>query len=212
MQGATIRISKKTPNVPKKLAASPGVSMQMILERTIENYRRQPFLEQVNERYTKLKQNPADWQAFTADVLDSQTIAHGLPEGENWDEAGEVQSRQNQVRPCTTPAGGKIGLADFPPTRGCEHKGKRPVLIISDDIFSQGPAELVIVLPITSKKKSIPSHFPIPPPEGGLKIPGYVTCEAIRSISKDRLPNRFGNVSQQSLAEIENRIRILLGL
>jgi len=38
-------------------------------------------------------------------------------------------------------------LADLDPTRGHEQAGRRPVLVVSDDIFNRGPADLVIILP-----------------------------------------------------------------
>jgi len=110
------------------------------------------------------------------------------------------------------PSRGDIWLADLNPTRGHEQKGKRPVLIISENAFNRGPAELVIVLPVTSTYRGIPSHVPIEPPGGGLKIVSFVLCEAVRSISKERLLNRLGTVNVSTLAEIEDRLRILMGL
>jgi len=44
------------------------------------------------------------------------------------------------------PRRGEVWLADLGPTRGHEQAGRRPVLIISDDIFNRGPADLVEVL------------------------------------------------------------------
>lgn len=67
------------------------------------------------------------------------------------------------------PARGDIWLADLNPTRGREQRGHRPVLVISEDIFNQGPAELAIVIPLTSTDRKIPSHVSVIPPEGGLK-------------------------------------------
>ncbi len=110
------------------------------------------------------------------------------------------------------PSRGDIWLADLNPTRGREQKGRRPVLIISEDIFNRGPAELVIILPVTSTHRGIPSHVPIKPPEGGLKTGSFVLCEAVRSISKNRLLYRLGTVNVSTLAEIEDRLRILMGL
>jgi mRNA interferase MazF len=46
---------------------------------------------------------------------------------------------------------GEIWLADLNPSRGHEQAGKRPCLIISVNMFNQGAAGLVVVLPITSK-------------------------------------------------------------
>ena len=80
------------------------------------------------------------------------------------------------------------------------------------DEFNHGPAELVVVVPITSRAKGIPFHVPIEPPEGGLKSKSFMKCEDLRSVSRERLVRRFGKVSQRSIAEVEFRLKILLGL
>jgi mRNA interferase MazF len=110
------------------------------------------------------------------------------------------------------PSRGEIWLADLNPTRGREQAGRRPVLIRSEDIFNRGPADLVIVLPLTSKRRGVPSHVPVLPPEGGLKTPSYIMCEAVRSIAKERLVRRFANVSLATIEAVEDRLRILTGL
>jgi mRNA interferase MazF len=86
------------------------------------------------------------------------------------------------------------------------------VLIISEDLLNQGPADLVVVLPLTSTHRGVPSHVPLSPPEGGLKKLSFALCEAIRSISKVRLVRRWGRISSTSLGEVEDRLRMLLGL
>lgn len=110
------------------------------------------------------------------------------------------------------PARGEIWLVDLNPTRGHEQAGRRPCLIVSVDLFNQGPAGLVVVLPLTTRKKGIPFHVEVTPPEGGLKEPSLVKCEDIRSVSKERLAQRWGAVFPGTLMEIEDRLRILLNL
>jgi len=110
----------------------------------------------------------------------------------------------------TAPSRGEVWLADLDPTRANEQAGRRPVLIVSDDVFNHGPAGLVIVLPITSTLRKIRSHVHIPAPEGGLRNDSAVLCEAIRSVSKTRLSARWGSVSEATLAQIEDILRILL--
>ena len=112
----------------------------------------------------------------------------------------------------TNPSRGEVWLADLSPTRGHEQAGRRPVLLMSEDIFNRGPAGLVIVIPLTSTRRGVPSHVPITPPEGGLKTPSVILCEAIRSIAMERLVQRWGRVSPSTMAAVEDRIRILLGL
>jgi mRNA interferase MazF len=109
-------------------------------------------------------------------------------------------------------ARGDIWLVDLNPVRGHEQAGKRPCLIISVDLFNQGASGLAVVLPITSKEKGIPFHVELNPPEGGLKVRSFIKCEDVRSISIERLENRWGTVSLETLAAIEDRLRILMGL
>lgn len=90
------------------------------------------------------------------------------------------------------------------------------MLIVSDDAFNAGLSGLVMIVPLTSKVKksrNIPAHVPVDPPEGGLKTPSIILCDQLRSISRDRLSKaRWGTVSDVTLAEVENALRLLLGL
>jgi mRNA interferase MazF len=110
------------------------------------------------------------------------------------------------------PSRGEIWFVNLDPTKGREQAGSRPALVLSVDAFNHGPADLVVVIPITSKAKGIPFHVAIGPPEGGLKQESFIKCEDVRSISKERLLNRLGMVSNQMMEEVEDRVRILLGL
>ncbi|NEP14505.1 MAG: type II toxin-antitoxin system PemK/MazF family toxin [Symploca sp. SIO2C1] len=83
---------------------------------------------------------------------------------------------------------------------------------ISVDLFNQGASGLVVVLPITSKEKGIPFHVELNPPEGGLKVRSFIKCEDVRSIAVERLEKRWGKVSLETLAAVEDRLRILMGL
>jgi mRNA interferase MazF len=110
------------------------------------------------------------------------------------------------------PHRGEIWLADLRPTRGREQTGQRPVLVLSVDFFNAGPADLVVVLPLTSTQRDIPLHVNVSKGDGGTRTDSVVLCEAIRSVSKDRLVARWGMLSQEAMAEVEDRLRILLDI
>jgi len=110
------------------------------------------------------------------------------------------------------PSRGDIWLADLNPVRGHEQSGRRPVLVVSVDPFNQGRADLVVIVPITSTLRPVPFHLTLQPPEGGLTNPSSLLCEAVRSISKDRLVQRWGQVTSATLEAVADRLRILLGL
>ena len=110
------------------------------------------------------------------------------------------------------PLRGEIWMIDLDPTRGHEQAGKRPALIVSDDVFNSGPAGLVIVLPLTTKSKGVRSHVEVRPPEGGLRKPSFIKCEDVRSVSVERLGKRIGTVSPVTMEAIALRLRILMDL
>ena len=111
------------------------------------------------------------------------------------------------------PLRGEIWSANLNPTRGHEQAGDRPVLIISTNAFNHGPADLVFVVPLTRTNRRIPLHIPVDPPEGGLTARSYILCDAMRSISKERLgQHAWGMVSPHTLAQVEDTLRILLEL
>lgn len=111
------------------------------------------------------------------------------------------------------PSRGEIWLADLNPIRGHEQAGTRPVLVVSTDIFNHGPAGLVFVLPITRTDRRIPAHIPLEPPEGGVSRRSLILCDALRSVSKDRLTgNPWGSVSQTTMQRVEETLRLLLDL
>jgi mRNA interferase MazF len=107
---------------------------------------------------------------------------------------------------------GEIWFLNLDPTQGREQAGSRPALVISVDAFNHGPADLVVVLPVTSTAKGIPFHVPVPPPEGGVRQPSFIKCEDIRSVSRSRLRERWGSVEPHTMAAVEDRLRILMGL
>jgi mRNA interferase MazF len=110
------------------------------------------------------------------------------------------------------PFRGEVWNAELDPTRGREQAGKRPVLVISADGFNSGPADLAVVLPITSKGKGIPWHVRIKAGEAGLRSDSYIMCEMIRSVARERLVKRLGEVSAAIFQDVETRLKILLEL
>ena len=98
------------------------------------------------------------------------------------------------------------------PHEGREQAGRRPVLILSVDPFNRSAAELVIVVPMTSRDKGVRSHILVPGKESGLAQDGWVKCEDVRSISTRRLHERAGLVPPQAMVEVAHALRALLGL
>ena len=107
---------------------------------------------------------------------------------------------------------GEIWLVNLNPTKGHEQAGHRPALVISNDLFNHGAAELLTVLPITTTDREIPLHVQIAPPQGGLRKPSLILCDQVRTISRERLLRTLGSISSATMREVEDRLRILLNL
>jgi mRNA interferase MazF len=110
------------------------------------------------------------------------------------------------------PSRGEIWQVELDPVRAHEQAGVRPALIMSIDGFNHGPAGLIVAIPLTTKRKGIPWHVAVSRGEAGLQYDSFIKCEDVRSISTDRLLRRWGIISDAALRQVEDRLRILLGL
>ena len=93
--------------------------------------------------------------------------------------------------------------------------GRRPVLVVSADAFNRAataPWALVVVVPLTTRDCSIALHVPVQPPEGGLRQPSVLLPEQLYAADQRRLVERWGRVSEQTLRQVEDRLRIVLDL
>jgi mRNA interferase MazF len=110
------------------------------------------------------------------------------------------------------PLRGEVWLTDLEPVRGHEQGRIRPCVVISEDTFNQGPAGLVIIVPMTTRDRRIPMHVAVSPPDGGVRQRSFVKCEDVRSISVERMLERWGTISDQTMHIVEDHVRVLLGL
>jgi mRNA interferase MazF len=109
----------------------------------------------------------------------------------------------------------RIFIADLNPVIGSEQKGRRPVLVISDEDFSD-LMPVVTVLPITSLKegrKIYPNEVMLKKGMGGLSHDSIILAHQIRTISKQRLKDLIGFINDHNTQEIINEaLRVHLNL
>ena len=110
------------------------------------------------------------------------------------------------------PSRGQIWLVDLDPTRGREQRGARPALVVSTDRFNHGPAELVILCPMTKVGKAIPSHVSIARSDSGLQHDSFIICEQVRCVSRERLTRQIGHAPPSALERVSFILRVLLDL
>jgi mRNA interferase MazF len=101
---------------------------------------------------------------------------------------------------------------DLDPTRGHEQAGQRPAVVISVDGFSGSVAGLAIVVPLTTTDFGNPLHVAIVPPEGDVRVASWAMPEMVRSISRERLVQRWGTVRPVTLERIIAHVQLLTRL
>ena len=98
--------------------------------------------------------------------------------------------------------------ADLDPVAGVEQKGKRPVIIVSNEEFNQAMPN-VTVLPLTSTQRRLyPSEILLPEEKAGQLLESIVMAHQIGTISKQRLRRLFGYLDDAQLRhEIHQAIK-----
>ena len=87
------------------------------------------------------------------------------------------------------------------------------MLIVSADPINQGPADLVVAVPFTTRRWGVPTHVEVRPPSGGLREVSFAVCEQVRSLATERLgPHPLGSVPVAALRSVEDSLRLLLRL
>lgn len=105
--------------------------------------------------------------------------------------------------PKTIPQKGDFVILTFDPQSGHEQKGRRPALVISNDLFNQHTG-LAIVCPITNTDRGIPFHITIPE---GLSMAGFVMVDQVKSV--DFMSRKFKFVQKAPLQLLNNVLSIL---
>lgn len=107
---------------------------------------------------------------------------------------------------------GEVYQVNLDPTVGDEIKKRRPAVIVSADLLNT-PGNLVVVVPLTdSTGKTSKIHVLITSKEGGLKKESVANCFQIRSVSTNRLDEKIGNLSADTMQQIDDGLRWTLGL
>lgn len=116
--------------------------------------------------------------------------------------------------PKALPSRGEFWRVRLDPVEGHEQAGERPALVVSVDRINQGPSGMVVVVPSTKRHRPELDAWrvEVKPPDGGLPIVSYLMPEQIRAVAAHRLISRYGRVRPKTLAELEDRLRILLNL
>ena len=106
---------------------------------------------------------------------------------------------------------GDLFWVNLNPIKGSEQAGRRPVVVIQNDIGNE-LASTIIVAPLTTKhfSKEYPTNVSIPKGTAGLNSNSIVLLSQIRTIDKSRLEKKIGELSAPYLEKINQAIKVSL--
>jgi len=112
---------------------------------------------------------------------------------------------------------GDIHAVDLDPTRGSEARKRRPAVIVSNDAANVTAARLgrgvITVVPVTSNIERVyPFQVLLPATETGLDRNAKAQAEQVRSIPVERIGDRLGVVPHAIMLDIDEALRLHLGL
>ena len=111
----------------------------------------------------------------------------------------------------------EIRMVNLDPVRGSEANKSRPAVIVSNDGANVTAARLnrgvVTVVPVTSNvAKVYPFQVMLPSSQCGLPRDSKAQAEQVRSLSVERVGGLVGQLPPLLMAELEDVLRLHLGL
>lgn len=97
------------------------------------------------------------------------------------------------------PRKGELIAISFDPQSGHEQRGRRPALVVSNDLFNERTG-FCIACPVTNTDRGFPFHVALP---DGVGVTGNVMVEQVKSLDyRSREAKRIGMAPPRLLNEV----------
>lgn len=93
---------------------------------------------------------------------------------------------------------GDIFWADLDPVRGREQAGRRPILVLSQDVFNER-SDTVIAIALTSQEPTAGYPLSLRIRSVSLPKPSWVKISQVRTLSTERLGGQLGRLAPEEL-------------
>ena len=105
---------------------------------------------------------------------------------------------------------GEVRWADLNPVRGHEQAGRRPVLVLSHDVFNERSGT-VIAVALTSQEPRAGFPLTLESKAAGLTKRSWIKISQIRTLSVQRLGKKLGRATAEELADIIEGLNEIIG-
>ena len=112
---------------------------------------------------------------------------------------------------------GEVRWVDLDPVRGAEASKRRPAVIVSNDganaIATRLGRGVLTVVPVTSNTERVfPFQVLLDAASTGLSQNSKAQAEQVRSVAVERIGDRLGALTGELMREIDDGLRLHLGL
>lgn len=105
---------------------------------------------------------------------------------------------------------GEIRWAELCPGRGHEQTGRRPVLVLSHDVFNERSGT-VIAMAITSRPQQAGFPLTIEIKTEGLPKRSWVKISQVRTLAGERIGKKIARLSTEELAQVLEGLEEIIG-
>jgi mRNA interferase MazF len=107
---------------------------------------------------------------------------------------------------------GSIYWVHFSPGKDSEPIGRRPGLVIQNDILNDSKLNTVIMLAITSTMKfgELPGNVILRRGEANLPKKCIINSTQIKSVDKNSVKEKIGTLSKEKMAEVYEGLKLVL--
>ena len=109
---------------------------------------------------------------------------------------------------------GSIYWVDFSPGKGSEPTGRRPGLVIQNDILNDSNLNTVIMLAITSTMKfgELPGNVVLRKGEANIPKKCVINVTQIKSVDKQSIKEKIGTLSKKRMDEVHEGLTLVMNL
>ncbi len=109
---------------------------------------------------------------------------------------------------------GSIYWVDFSPGKGSEPMGRRPGLVVQNDLLNDSKLNTVIVVAITSTLKfgELPGNITLQKGEANLPKRSVVNLTQIKTVDKHSLKEKIGSLTQKRLADVYEGMILIMDI
>jgi mRNA interferase MazF len=109
---------------------------------------------------------------------------------------------------------GSIYWVDFSPGKGSDPTGRRPGLVIQNDILNDSNLNTVIMLAITSTMKfgELPGNVVLRKGEANIPKKCVINVTQVKSVDKQSIKEKIGTLSKKRMDEVQEGLKLVMNI